>query len=91
MTRATFTIAVAFLSITEAATSPPVTFESPCSCHDNHGKHRWSVKNDPSLPPTDATAIQTALLAAAFPRLALLAAACFGTVRDPFHARASTI
>ena len=21
-----------------AATQPPVTFDSPCSCHDNHGK-----------------------------------------------------
>jgi len=59
MTRATFTIAaVAFLCSTAAATSPPVTFESPCECRDNHGKHRWSVKIDPSLPPTDANAIQ---------------------------------
>ena len=57
MTRATFTIAaVAFLCA--AASSPPVTFESPCSCHDNHGEHRWAVKNDPSTPPTDASAIQ---------------------------------
>jgi hypothetical protein len=57
MTRATFTIAgVAFLCA--AASSPPVTFESPCECHDNHGQHRWSVKIDPSLPPTDANAIQ---------------------------------
>jgi len=24
----------------------------------NHGKHRWLVKNDPSLPPADANAIQ---------------------------------
>jgi hypothetical protein len=55
----TFTIAViAFICTTEAATSPPVTFESPCECRDNHGKHRWSVKNDSSLPPTDASAIQ---------------------------------
>jgi len=42
-----------------AATPQPVTFESPCSCHDAHGKARWSVKNDPSLPPTDASAIQS--------------------------------
>jgi hypothetical protein len=34
------------------------TFESPCERRDNHGKHRWSVKNDPSLPPADANAIQ---------------------------------
>jgi hypothetical protein len=59
MTRATFTIAaIAFLSSAAAATSPPVTFESPCSCHDNHGEHRWAVKNDPSTPPVDASAIQ---------------------------------
>jgi hypothetical protein len=54
MTRAATFIA-AFLSI---AAGPPVTFESPCSCRDNHGQHRWSVKIDPSLPPTDASAIQ---------------------------------
>src|SRR5256886_14836048 len=59
MTRATFTIAaVAFLWSTAAATSPPVTFESPCECHDNHGEHRWAVKNDSSTPPADASAIQ---------------------------------
>jgi hypothetical protein len=56
MTRATFTVAVAFLC--GAAAAPPVTFESPCSCHDNHGEHRWAVKNDPSTPPVDASAIQ---------------------------------
>src|SRR5438046_6208620 len=59
MTRATFTIvAVAFLSSAAAATSPPVTFESPCECRDNKGEHRWAVKNDPSTPPVDASAIQ---------------------------------
>src|SRR6266536_4732462 len=59
MTRATFTIAaVAFLSNAAAATTPPVTFESPCECRDNHGEHRWAVKNDPSTPPVDASAIQ---------------------------------
>ena len=52
-----FTIAaIAFLSSAAAATSPPVTFESPCECLDNHGKHRWAEKNDPALPPTDASA-----------------------------------
>src|SRR6266550_154849 len=59
MTRvATFTIAaIAFLA-SAAATSLPVTFESPCECRDNHGEHRWAVKNDPSTPPVDASAIQ---------------------------------
>jgi len=60
MTRATLIIAaIALLCSTEAATLPPVTFESPCECQDNHGKHRWSVKIDPSTPPADASAIQT--------------------------------
>jgi hypothetical protein len=55
MTRTTLTIvAVALLSGTTAA-APLVTFESPC---DNHGVGRWSEKNDPSPPPTDASAIQ---------------------------------
>jgi len=59
MTRSTFTIAVAVLCSAAAASSPPVTFESPCECHDNHGEHRWAVKNDSSTPPTDASAIQS--------------------------------
>src|SRR5712672_631030 len=59
MTRSTFTIAVAFLCSAAAAAQLPVTFDSPCECHDNHGEHRRSVKNDPSLPPTDASAIQS--------------------------------
>ena len=55
----TFTIAtVALLCSAAAAESPPVTFESPCECRDNHGEHRWAVKNDPSTPPVDASAIQ---------------------------------
>ena len=59
MTRATLIIAaIALLCSTEAATLPPVTFESPCECQDSHGKHRWSVKIDPSTPPADASAIQ---------------------------------
>jgi hypothetical protein len=58
MTRETIAITtVAFLCIA-AASSPPVTFESPCEYSDNHGKHRWSVKNDPMLSPADANAIQ---------------------------------
>ncbi len=31
---------------------------SPCECRHNHGQHRWSVKIDASLPPTDANVIQ---------------------------------
>jgi hypothetical protein len=58
MTLTAFTIAtIASLSLA-AATSPPVTFESACECRDDHGKGRWAVKNDPSLPPTDASVIQ---------------------------------
>ena len=57
MTRATFTIAaIAFRS--SAAAQPPVTFESPCECRDNHAEHRWAVKNDPSTPPAEASGIQ---------------------------------
>ena len=57
MTRTTLTIAVALLCNTATA-APLVTFESPCECLDNHGKHRWAEKNDPALPPTDASATQ---------------------------------
>jgi hypothetical protein len=58
MRRGTFTIAaVAFVCFTAAA-APLVTYESPCECRDNHGKHRWAEKNDPSQPPKDASAIQ---------------------------------
>jgi hypothetical protein len=59
MMRATFTIAIAFLCSTAAATEQEVTCESPCSCSSAHGKGRWLVKNDPSSPPTDASAIQS--------------------------------
>jgi hypothetical protein len=59
MTRATFTIAgIVLVCSTATATPPPVTFESPCECRGAHGKHRWSVKNDPSTPPADASGIQ---------------------------------
>ena len=59
MRSTSFTIAaIALVCITAAAPSPQATFESPCSCHDNRGQHRWSVKIDPSLPPADANAIQ---------------------------------
>jgi hypothetical protein len=58
-TRAAMFIIAAFLWGTAAAEQPPVTFVSPCECRDSHGEHRWSVKNDLSLPPTDATVIQS--------------------------------
>ncbi len=59
MTRAATFIIAAFLCSTAVAESPQVTFLSPCECRDNHGKHRWLVKNDPSIPPTAANAIQS--------------------------------
>jgi hypothetical protein len=59
MTRAMFTIAVvAFVCSTAAAAQQEVTCESPCECSSAHGKGRWAVKNDPSTPPSDASAIQ---------------------------------
>jgi len=60
MTHATtFIISViASVCTAAAATAPLVTFQSQCVCHNNHGKDRWSVKTDPSLPPTNANAIQ---------------------------------
>jgi hypothetical protein len=58
MTRETFTIAAIAFVCGTAAAAPLVTYESPCECRDNHGQHRWSVKIDASLPPTDANAIQ---------------------------------
>jgi hypothetical protein len=59
MTRArTFTIAAIVLISSRAIAAPLVTYESPCECRDNHGKHRWSEKKDPALPPADANAIQ---------------------------------
>src|SRR5438874_2102310 len=58
MTRAALTIAVAFLCGTAAAEQPVVTVVSPCECLDAHGKGRWAVKNDTSIPPTDASVIQ---------------------------------
>jgi hypothetical protein len=58
--RAVFLLGVALvvLSGIAAATPPPVTVVSPCECQDAHGKGRWTVKNDPSTPPTGANAIQ---------------------------------
>jgi hypothetical protein len=54
----TLTVAALFCA-TAAAAPEAITCDSPCECHDAHGKGRWSVKTDPSLPPTDATAIQS--------------------------------
>src|SRR5438552_18738523 len=61
MTRAITLIiaALAFLCSTAAAAQQEVTCESPCECSSAHGKGRWAVKNDPSAPPTDASAIQS--------------------------------
>jgi hypothetical protein len=58
MTRMKFTVAAILLVYSTAAAASLVTFESPCSCHDNHGKARLAVKSDPSSPPADASAIQ---------------------------------
>jgi hypothetical protein len=49
---------IVFVCSTAAAEQPVVTVVSPCECQDNHGKGRWAVKNDPSTPPADASAIQ---------------------------------
>jgi hypothetical protein len=58
MKRETFTIAAVAFLCSMVVAAPLVTYESPCECRDNHGKHRWSEKNDPALPPSDASAIQ---------------------------------
>ena len=58
MTRVTIFTIAAVVFLCRAAATSPVTFESPCECRDNHGKYRWSVKSDSSLPPADANAIQ---------------------------------
>jgi hypothetical protein len=57
MRPATATIVV-FLCSSAAAEQPLVTFASPCECIGAHGKGRWTVKTDSSLPPADARAIQ---------------------------------
>jgi hypothetical protein len=57
MARATSTsVLIGLLCI---AAGPPVTFNSPCECRDNHGKGRLTVKNDPSTPPPDADAVES--------------------------------
>jgi hypothetical protein len=49
MTRAATFLTAAFLCGTAAAQSSPVTFLSPRECRDNHGKGRWTVKNNAPL------------------------------------------
>jgi hypothetical protein len=62
MTRArTFTIAAIVLISSRAIAAPLVTYESSCECRDNHGKQRWAEKNDPAVPPADASAIQAVI------------------------------
>src|SRR5262245_32964642 len=55
MRMATLIIAARLCS---TAAAPLVMYQSPCECLDNHGKHRSEEKNDPAVPPTDASAIQ---------------------------------
>ena len=45
--RAALIIAALFYS--NATAAPLVTYQSPCECQDNHGKHRWAEKNDPPI------------------------------------------
>ena len=59
MKYATTLIIAVLLCSTAAAAPQEVTCESPCECSSAHGKGRWLVKNDPSSPPTDASAIQS--------------------------------
>ena len=61
MKRETFAIAAigAIVCTTVAATGPTITFDSPCECSGAHGKGRWAVKNDPSTPPAEASAVQS--------------------------------
>ena len=59
MTCPTTLIVAVLLCSTAAAAPQEVTCESPCECSSAHGKGRWLVKNDPSSPPTDASAIQS--------------------------------
>jgi hypothetical protein len=47
-----------FVVASVSAAAPTVSFLSPCSCRDDHGKARLAVKNDPSTPPADASVIQ---------------------------------
>src|SRR6266481_7103496 len=57
MTRAT-PVTIAAIAFLCAGAAPLIALESPCGCRGAHGKGRWAVKTDASLPPTDASAIQ---------------------------------
>jgi hypothetical protein len=45
MRAGTFAFAAIVLVCSTAAAAPLVTYESPCECRDNHGKHRGAEKN----------------------------------------------
>ena len=47
-----------YLQATNRTCTAAQLADEPCSCRDAHGKDRLSAKNDPSLPPTDASAIK---------------------------------
>jgi hypothetical protein len=59
MTRATFTIAVAFLCSMAVGEQSTVIFLSPCECQGFHGKNRWVTKTDLSPVPLDKSTIQS--------------------------------
>lgn len=61
------TLAIGLLSIAAVSCKPPVGLVSPCECRDTRGKGRWDAKTDPSLPPTDASAIQAVKPSDIFP------------------------
>ncbi|HEY2120619.1 MAG TPA: hypothetical protein VGH37_15625 [Candidatus Acidoferrum sp.] len=60
MTLSRVAIAIACLYSLAWRKRPPVTVASPCECRDNHGKGRWPVKTDSSLPSADAGSIPIA-------------------------------
>jgi hypothetical protein len=47
------TAAIALVCTTAKATRRLSQSISPCECRDNHGKGRWAVKTDSSLPPAN--------------------------------------
>src|SRR5436190_1204810 len=59
MARVLFTLGpLISLCSTPVIASEPLICDSPCGCRNAHGKGRWSVKTDQSLPPMDARLIQ---------------------------------
>src|SRR5438046_9040136 len=73
----TLIIAALFCS-TAVAAPEPVTCDSPCDCHNAHGEGRWSVKSDPSLPPTfSRSALTTNITLAIVQSVAGTASVCF--------------